>query len=1104
MMFLCMVSVVTYATDYYVSSSGNDSANGLSSSTPWKSISKVNSVFSGLNPGDRILFNKGDRFYGSLQISRSGASGNPITFSSYGTGEDPVITGFTTISGWNNHGNGIYSKVISCQSMPNMVTVNGVNTPIGRWPNTEYLSIDSHTANTSITDAALPSSPDWTGAEVVIRKNSYIWDRNKITAHNGTTLIHSAASYYESRDGFGYFIQNDIQTLDVLGEWCYEGSTFYMFFGTANPDNYSVRVSTVDQLASLLDKNYITFDNINFEGANVYAIQINNSGNTTIQNCSINFTGNTAIYGPWNGSSLTCKINSNTINNSNNAGIKLYGDHDNALISNNTIKNTGLITGMGGNGDTNYIGVSVFGDNCLVQYNSVENSGYMGIQFGGVNTNISFNLVNEFNLIKNDGGGIYTYIGTGTSQRGQKVTNNIVLNGKGYGKGMPDNEAFAHGIYLDGGIEDMTVSGNTVGHCSVSGLYVHNSQELLINNNTLFDNGSNDTNIGSQLLFVHDKYGPDDPIRNVTMNNNILFARTGTQLLFAFSTIKNDISSFGTADYNCYAKPINNNYIARTWDGGWYSVSVNRSLTNWQTYSGQDKNSSISPISLTDVNKIRFEYNGSNSNRVVTLDASYIDVKGKKYSGTITLLPYTSAVLMVDPNPSEPPASPVFVSSAVENATPALIEMTYNLSLANIVPATSAFSVQVNSVARTVNSVSVSGTKVTLTLSSPVAFGNTVTVAYTAPSTNPLQTPAGGKAASISAQSVTNRVNAPPPPPSAPSYVSSSVENAAPSVIVMTYNLSLANIVPATSAFSVQVNSVARTVNSVSVSGTKVTLTLSGPVAYGNTITVAYTAPSANPLQTPAGGKAASISAQSVTNSVNAPPPPPAPAYVSSVVENAAPSLIVMTYNLSLANIVPATSAFSVQVNSAARTVNSVSVSGTKVNLTLSGAVAYGNTITVAYTAPSANPLQTPAGGKAASISAQSVTNRVNAPPPPPPAPAYVSSVVENAAPSLIVMTYNLSLANIVPATSAFSVQVNSATRTVNSVSVSGTKVLLTLASPVVYGNTVTVAYTRPSVTSFANSCRRTGGYNKPSISNKQCKCGNTTAGRYNTTCCAS
>ena len=65
----------------------------------------------------------------------------------------------------------------------------------------------------------------------------------------------------------------------------------------------------------------------------------------------------------------------------------------------------------------------------------------------------------------------------------------------------------------------------------------------------------------------------------------------------------------------------------------------------------------------------------------------------------------------------------------------------------------------VNSSARTVSSVAVSGTQVRLTLSSPVVYGNTVVLAYNKPSSSPLQTSAGGVAASFSSQTVTNRVN---------------------------------------------------------------------------------------------------------------------------------------------------------------------------------------------------------------------------------------------------------------------------------------------------------------------------------------------------------
>jgi len=110
-----------------------------------------------------------------------------------------------------------------------------------------------------------------------------------------------------------------------------------------------------------------------------------------------------------------------------------------------------------------------------------------------------------------------------------------------------------------------------------------------------------------------------------------------------------------------------------------------------------------------------------------------------------------------------PPPVPVYTASVINEATPSRLEISYNLSLANIIPAASAFAVRVNSVTRSVSSVSVSGTKVLLTLASPVVYGDAVTVAYSKPSSNPLQTPEGGQAASFTAKTVTNNRNAPPP-----------------------------------------------------------------------------------------------------------------------------------------------------------------------------------------------------------------------------------------------------------------------------------------------------------------------------------------------------
>jgi uncharacterized repeat protein (TIGR02059 family) len=101
---------------------------------------------------------------------------------------------------------------------------------------------------------------------------------------------------------------------------------------------------------------------------------------------------------------------------------------------------------------------------------------------------------------------------------------------------------------------------------------------------------------------------------------------------------------------------------------------------------------------------------------------------------------------------------PVYLAATVSNATPTILEMTYDIQLGAIIPAVSSFNVLVNSVARTVNAVTISGTKVQLTLASAIKFGDVVTVTYTKPATNPLQSTTGGLAAAVSAKSVSNNL----------------------------------------------------------------------------------------------------------------------------------------------------------------------------------------------------------------------------------------------------------------------------------------------------------------------------------------------------------
>jgi uncharacterized repeat protein (TIGR02059 family) len=188
------------------------------------------------------------------------------------------------------------------------------------------------------------------------------------------------------------------------------------------------------------------------------------------------------------------------------------------------------------------------------------------------------------------------------------------------------------------------------------------------------------------------------------------------------------------------------------------------------------------------------------------------------------------------------------------------------------------------------------------------------------------------------------------------------------------------------------------------------------------------------------------------------PPTPSVPTFVSASIQNASPDKLEMTYSLSLAAIVPPNSAFIVKVNGQTRTVNAVTVAGNKVTLKLASPVAFGQEVTVAYNKPATNPLQTPQGGQVATMTARNVTNNVAAA-----IPTFNSAVIQNASPDMLEMTYSLSLAAIVPANSAFIVKVNGQTRTVNAVTVAGNKVTLKLASPVAFGQEVTVAYNKPA-----------------------------------------
>ena len=83
---------------YYIDAvDGSDNNDGLTPETAWKTIDKINSTK--FLPGEYILFKRGDRWKGRIEISSSGTEEDPITLGAYGRGDRPIITCRDHISG---------------------------------------------------------------------------------------------------------------------------------------------------------------------------------------------------------------------------------------------------------------------------------------------------------------------------------------------------------------------------------------------------------------------------------------------------------------------------------------------------------------------------------------------------------------------------------------------------------------------------------------------------------------------------------------------------------------------------------------------------------------------------------------------------------------------------------------------------------------------------------------------------------------------------------------------------------------------------------------------------------------------------------------------
>lgn len=649
------ISLTAFSATYYVSNSGSDTNSGTSISEPWQTLKKVNETL--LMPGDQVLFKRGDTFYGSLVVKRSGLQEKYIEFGAYGTGDNPIISGFSAVTSWLSLGNNIWESgdPVSSLTYCNMLTIAGVNTPMGRYPkvtdpNKGYLTYQSHLGHSSITSRDLTGTPDWTGAEVVIRNQSYHLKRSVIISQSGATLNFGDIGEGFT-DGNGFFFQNDIRCCTQQNEWYYQNTSGKIkMYSKSQPAR--VKIATVENLVTIR-AGYLKFKDLMFTGANGCAFFSPMNAkfrNVTIDSCIFNQIGVAAVY--LNVDFLT--VSNNRISDCNITSIETNYSN-NVTITGNTMRNIGLFHGMRNNKVYTSCNSNVdwaFCSNYTVTNNEIHNIGFNGISFwASSNVLIQNNFIDTFCTVLDDGGAIYSYSLPDKHCSNVKIQGNILLNGIGAVEGATF-EHNAAGIYMDANTVNVEVSYNTVANTSVTGICWTSAGNNYAHHNTVFN--------ASKYQFRTSNYQGLKPPTKDRITNNIFVCKHKTEhhyfeydapqkaLFFNFYLGATDPTPFilneGVIDSNYYARPVDDSKtIFATLP---VYAKCHMSLSEWQAFSKLDAHSHKSFMEVKSPNDILFYYNASFVPKKISLNQPVVDIKGVKYQGSVTLPPFSSIVLL--------------------------------------------------------------------------------------------------------------------------------------------------------------------------------------------------------------------------------------------------------------------------------------------------------------------------------------------------------------------------------------------------------------------------------------------------------------------------
>jgi chitodextrinase len=645
--------------NFYFSTNGNDSNSGTSPDQAWKSVSKLNSIISSLQPGDNILFERGGIWSeAEIELSNiSGTASNPVIFSAYGSGASPVITGGKILTGgfaqngniWIHNSVG-YKKTGYIMNNAGLLINNRFNR-VAIHPNNDYYTTNSK-GNNTLSDG----SQNWTdnelvGGQVAVKAVNWAWSVGKISSNTSGSVNFSKLEYDLGKDQTFYFLQNVDKGLDQSGEWVYNNSSLKVYY-TGNLNTQKVEFPVVDTLLQMKNASNIVFDGLEIRGANGILIDIQGGENIRFDNCSFRIAG-TGI--DINNTQKIFFTNSHFeyfhTNGITADGVGPMNIHDNSFRHMHAIK------GMNNDYDdwSSSIAIEHNSGEVSVKYNTFDTV-MIAFQTHWANADWYFerNVISDYSYILGDNAAVYCG-GDWRTDLNKVIRKNIFKDAQHDMEATVGNHVgtFGHGVYWDYNSNGILVDSNTFINSNAA-IYSNRNKMNKAIANKIVNSAKDLDDIWCNAVYLDNLIDGTDNIAHHTFTNNI-FVMGSDPKERAFGYHSNPSKDFNwgslTINNNIYQNPFGGNKIHREISD--YSEKVSYTIAEACQERQFDCNSLLNPLKHTfaDVSGIskeefvRVAYNPSKKPSTIVLGHTYLDIDGNIVAGTIALEPYETRVL---------------------------------------------------------------------------------------------------------------------------------------------------------------------------------------------------------------------------------------------------------------------------------------------------------------------------------------------------------------------------------------------------------------------------------------------------------------------------